>query len=219
MEEALAMARMAVEAGTRVIVATPHWDASAAAPSREFLEERVAQLQQAIDDAGIHLRIIPGAEVALTPSLLTVAKGRPLPHLARSDYLLVEMLPYTDWDSARTVMFDLQLRGSKILLAHPERAGPVHEKYERVHELKAAGVLLQVVASSLVGLAGNSVRAVARRLLRDNLADVLASDAHDSRIAPPVLSRVRETVTHLAGGDAFERLTVVGPTEVLGKID
>lgn len=215
LEESVEMARVAAADGIKVIVATPHWNPGENAPAPALIEERVAELQAAVARLGVDLRIEPGAEAALTPDLAhAVARGQ-VPALAGSRYLLVEILPYTGWDLVRRVLFELQLHGVGIVLAHPERAACIHERYDRVRELKAGGILMQVVASGLSGAVGPSARRVARRLLRDGLVDILATDAHGPRDLAPRLTPLERAVERLAGRGAFHELTVRRPSDLL----
>lgn len=216
MDEAVEMARIAATDGTRLIVATPHWQSGYAAPTGDFLEERTQELRAAVREAGVGVRIEPGAEVAITPALIEAADSGRLPTLAGGRCVLVEALPYADWDLVRHVLFELQIRSVGLVLAHPERTAAIHERYERAAELRAAGVKLQVVASSLAGQSSVAVRRVARRLVRDGLVDLLGSDAHDAGLVSPRLSRVRRVVERLGGAGTFERLTVVAPARIVG---
>ena len=216
LDEAVEMARGAAKAGTRVIVATPHWAARGPSATGDFLRRQTAALGEALAANGVDVRVEPGAEVALTPSLLETAGPDTLPTLAGSEYVLVEMPTYLDWDLARRVFFELQLRSVKIILAHPERTAALCENYERAQELRAGGIKLQVVLPSLVGQMNRFIRALARRLVRDGLADLLASDAHDAAPRSVQLARARKLVDKLGGPGTFERLTVTGPASLLG---
>ncbi len=218
-EEALEMARIAAADGVRVIVATPHWNAVNAPFSPQMVVDEAAALQERLDEEGIPVRIEPGAEIALTGELLEAVDKADLPRLAGTKWVLVEALPYLPWDVMRRLLFELQLRGLRIVLAHPERAEPILENPDRAAELSSSGVKLQVVASDLERRWGNSVVRVARRLIKDGLADLLASDAHDAKLAAPRLSRVKRMVDKLGGPGTFERLTEQGPAAILNSRD
>lgn len=210
------MARIAARDGVAVIVATPHWNAASNSLSFEEIAERVRLLQDRLDSESIPVAVRPGAEVALVPELVDAAENGRLPRLGGSQFVLVEAPPYTTWEMMRHILFELQLRGVQVVLAHPERAGPVLEDYSRAEELRAGGVRLQVVAADLVRRWSNSVGRLARRLIRDGLADLLASDAHDARRQVPRLQHVRRMVDRLGGRGTFERLTRDAPAAILG---
>jgi protein-tyrosine phosphatase len=215
---ALDMARMAAADGISTIIATPHWPTSGVRYTPEQIAERVATLQQAIDEAGIKLRLLPGAELALTPAVVQVPEAE-LPTLAGTRYLLVEVLPYSDWTLCKQLMFELQVRGYKVVLAHAERATPLVEEPERAELLVGGGTILQVTVGGLLGQISLSSRGLGRRLVKAGLATILATDAHDLRKSPPKLTPARKLVTKLGGKNAFEDLTMHGPAAILRAAD
>lgn len=218
MAVALEMARVAEAEGVRAIIATPHWAATQNAPGWETLTQRTSVLQAAVDEAGLNLRLYPGAELALTTTLLDAAATGPLPCLAGTRYILVEVPAYADWEMARRIIFELQLRGYRIVLAHPERISALVEVPERARELTAGGVVLQVTTPGLLSRFSRDATRLARWLVAQGLADLLATDAHSPRTDPPRLSKARKLVTRLAGPKAFERLTSATPAEILATI-
>ena len=217
MDEAVAMARIAAADGIKVIVATPHWNVLAAPPDPADIRQRVQELQERLDAEGIGVRILPGAEIALIPDLVEAADELELPRLGDSEFILVEALPYLTWEAMRHLIFELQIRGHHIVLAHPERATPILEDYSRVEHLHSAGVRLQVVATAFARRWGNSVARVARRLVKERLADLLASDAHNAQQQPPKLTSAQRLVERLGGRDMFQALTQKGPAEILNS--
>jgi protein-tyrosine phosphatase len=214
---ALDMARMAAADGITRMIATPHWPTSGVRHHPEQIAERVATLQQAIDEAGIQLKLFPGAELALTPAVLQVPEAE-LPTLAGTRYVLVEILPYSDWTLCKQIMFELQVRGHKVVLAHAERATPLVEEPERAELLVGGGTLLQVTVGGLMGQISSSAKGLGRRLVKAGLATILATDAHDLRKSPPKLTPARKLVTKLGGKTAFEKLTVNGPSTILQAV-
>ena len=101
-------------------------------------------------------------------------------------------------------MLDLLTRGHRVLLAHPERSPSFQRDPARLARLVEAGVLVQVTAGSLTGGFGSKVRGFTGDLLRDGLAHVVASDAHDAvrpaaspASAVPGLDGLREWMTEL----------------------
>lgn len=215
---AIEMARVAAADGIHAIIATPHWAAGQKAPDWRTLTQHTAALQAAVHQAGLNLRLYPGAEVALTGALLDAAATGSLPCLAGTRYILVEAPVYGDWQMARRAIFELQLRGYRIVLAHPERIPALVEVPERARELTAGGVVLQVTTVGLLGRLSRDAARLARWLVAEGLAGLLATDAHDPRRDPPKLSSARKLVARLAGPQAFDRLTSATPAEILAFI-
>src|SRR5437588_9368643 len=69
LEGSLAMAWAAVDAGTGTIAATPHLRTDFPDVHVEELTERCEQMRRALEQAGLPLRIVEGAEVSLSWAL------------------------------------------------------------------------------------------------------------------------------------------------------
>jgi protein-tyrosine phosphatase len=187
-DESLALARAAAGAGTHTIVATPHvsWDHR---NSADTIARLVAQLNSALRAEGVPIAIETGAEIAMTrvgdidtPELRRLTVG------GRGEWLLIEP-PFTPVASGLDgVIADLQQRGFRVLLAHPERSAALHRDRGMLERLVATGVLGSLTAGSLDGKFGSSVRRFSLELVRDELVHNVASDAHDEVKRPPTIS-------------------------------
>ena len=76
------------------------------------------------------------------------------------------------------ILFQLQLKGYKPVLAHPERYNAYHTKYNEFQKLKRAGCLFKLNLLSLTKHYGLGVQKTAEKLLKDNLYDFVGTDAH-----------------------------------------
>jgi protein-tyrosine phosphatase len=182
----VAMGRAAVAGGVEEIVATPHISGSYPNDPLSF-GERVAQVQQALDDAGIALRVHSGAEIS--HAMLHDLSGEALAActLGGGDYLLLEPplngpVPFID-----RMVTDLQRKGFKILLAHPERIAAFQRRPEVVEGLVGQGCLTSVTAGSAAGQFGGTVKRFTQELFARGLVHNLASDAHDAEWRSPSL--------------------------------
>jgi protein-tyrosine phosphatase len=195
MEGSLELARAAVDAGTRTILATPHInDDAGIEPAR--IAAGIDELRSALADAAIPLEVLPGGEIAIWR--LIDLDEETLRALALGDgpYLLVESPFSPVVGDFEPMVLDLHARGHRVLLAHPERCPAFQRDPMRLERLVTAGVLVQVTAGSMAGAFGSTVRRFTAGLLRDGLVHVVASDAHDPVRRPPGLT---------AGFPALER--------------
>ena len=89
LEEAVELARAAVDAGTRVLAATSHVSHMFATDPRVF-PARLAEVREALRDAGVGLEVVPGGELA--PSRVADLDDEALRELSLGGgpYLLVE---------------------------------------------------------------------------------------------------------------------------------
>jgi len=193
LDDALALARAAVAAGTTTVVATPHVSRSYPANTAASIAEQVTALQGALAGASIPLRVLRGAEVAVTHAVNLSDEELSALRLGTGPYLLVEC-PLTPTGAGFELLLESLLdRGHRILLAHPERCRAFQRDNELLARLVARGALAQITAGSLSGHAGRTVREVAHGLVREGLAHVVASDAHSvDRRPPSLLSEVEQ---------------------------
>jgi protein-tyrosine phosphatase len=199
--QSLQMARMAVEDGIRIMVATPHLfkgrtiDLSQV-NDKEIILQLVTQLRRKLSEEQIPLEIIPGCDFPLTfESLKLLDDGRVLTINDANRYLLLE-LPDTSLPPAiEEICFHLQSRGITPIITHPERHLIMQETPYKLKRLVDLGCLVQMTGSSLTGWFGRRVKQISRQLVKLGYVHLLATDAHDPKERPPLL---REAVTELS---------------------
>jgi protein-tyrosine phosphatase len=186
-EDSLTLARAAAAAGTRTLVATPHVSWEYPNGSAE-IARLVDELNGRLRTDGVALDVVRGGEIAMTRagdiraeelSRLTLGGGR---------WLLIEP-PFTPTaDGLDLLIGDLQSRGYRVVLAHPERCPSFHSDRSMLERLIDSGVLGSLTAGSLDGRFGGLVRRFALELVRDGLVHNVASDAHDPLRRPPTIA-------------------------------
>lgn len=96
-------------------------------------------------------------------------------------YLLIEMSYLSETPDIEQVIFDLQVKGYQVVLAHPERYNFYHAHTARYQRLKEMGCLFQLNLLSVVGYYGKSVKAAAEHLLQQQLYDLAGTDMHHDK--------------------------------------
>jgi protein-tyrosine phosphatase len=162
------------------------------------MELRVAEVCGAAREQAIPVEVLTGGELDLAFAARLDDKELRRFGLGGNPALLLLEFPYLGWPlQLADLVFDLQLRGFRVVLAHPERNADVQLDPERLRPLVDSGVVVQLTAASFDGRLGGAPRNAARRLLDARLAHLLASDAH----APDVRS-VGLSGAARAAGDA-----------------
>lgn len=139
-EETLIMVRQLHEAGFDTLIATPHVMEGNMYLSPEEILAATEQVRECISEAGIPVKILPGAENYIFPEMAKwVCEGKLLTLGNTKKYLLVELplleIPlYTDH-----VFFELQVNGITPVLAHPERYRVLGDKPERLLDWARGG--------------------------------------------------------------------------------
>ncbi len=183
LSDSLAMARVATADGIAVVCATPHVRGDHDVHIEE-LPERRYELQRALDDAGVELRVAPGGEVSAVVADSLGERHLREVCLGEGDWVLIEPAPGPITGEFTALVERLARRGARTVVAHPERhAGPDFEAALR--ELCERGCLLQWTADFLATREAGREELVARLAL-DGLVHLLASDAHSSHAGRPL---------------------------------
>lgn len=213
-EESLAMARMAAADGVRVIVATPHVSDQYDYPAPDLIRELTGRLNGLIQQEGLGLRVLPGAEVRTSPELVEALQAGKVMTLAdRGKCVLVELPSSSQAVYAGDLFFRMQVAGYTPVIAHAERVDWLRAQPQLLREFKDRGVRLQINAESVSGAAGRGMRLQALRLAKEGLADVLGSDGHNVNSRKPLLTVAQRNLRGRRG--LFEALTETGPERLI----
>lgn len=186
LEEAVAMARMAAASGVTDIVATPHFPGRA--DSLRHLPrvvERYQTLAKAIAQAGIPVRLHPGAEILCAAETVDLAAQRKLPTIGRTDYFLTEFYFDERYDFMDEMLDSLAESGYTPVVAHPERYAAIQRDPLVLERWFRRGYVLQINKGSPLGSFGSRVQHTAHTILEAGLAHVIASDAHSAAHRTP----------------------------------
>jgi protein-tyrosine phosphatase len=196
-EVSLGMARMAVADGVRTMAATPHVNYSYAIDPATMLSA-VADLSAALAEADVPLEVLQGAEISMPRAAELADDELASFGLGGGPTLLIESPYMKGVASMEELLFDLQLRGFRVLLAHPERCPTFQDDPDRLRRMVARDAYCSVNTGSLTGAFGRRVRAFALDLLRRGLVHSISSDAHDDRgRAPGLLTGIRASEREL----------------------
>jgi protein-tyrosine phosphatase len=206
------MVRMAAEAGTTDIVATPH--ANVEFPFRpDLIEQRISDLRQA---SGNVLRIHRGCDFHLYYDNIQDALRDPGKYaINQRRYVLVEFPDLMIPNTMDEVFQRMRAAGMTPVITHPERNRLLHKRLDEIARWVESGCLVQVTAQSFLGRFGRTAKNVSEELMERRLVHFVASDAHDPKHRPPVLTEAYEYVTGKYGESLAEALFVTNPKATL----
>jgi protein-tyrosine phosphatase len=167
--------------GIKKIVLTPHvmdglWENSSIALKQRFHELQDYLTKNDFNSVELHL----AAEYMLDANFSKLLKTEKLLTI-KDSYVLVEMSYLSAPINLYEILFEIQVAGYKPILAHPERYSFYHNNYPEYRKLKDVGCLLQLNLLSLSNYYGKDVSKIAKKLLKDNLIDLVGSDTHNNR--------------------------------------
>jgi protein-tyrosine phosphatase len=218
-EEAVAMARVARDAGATTLVGTPHVDRFYSPEPDAILAAR-EELAGALAEEGVEIEILTGAEIALERLVDLDDAHLEAYALGTSRTLLVEC-PLESAAGEFTWPIRRALEGDWcVLLGHPERSPAFQRDSALLIEMVEAGARTQVTAGALAGDFGGVPRAAALSMLEANLVHVISSDAHDAGARGPDPAPGRAAfLAEWPGAEArWAWLTRVAPSAILAGL-
>ena len=206
------MCRMAARDGITHIVATPHCDGHYVY-DREHFTDMLGTLSEV---AGEWLTFTIGCDFHLSPRNLEEAMNDPRRFaIGDTQYLMIEFDHHGIPPNAGEQLLAIVSRGMVPIITHPERNGYLMKNLDVVQQFVEEGCLVQVTANALTGFWGPKSKKAAEKLVLKKLVHIVASDAHDLKLRPPVLSEARKHVAQLAGEAMAEALVNANPSAVV----
>lgn len=168
--------------GINRIIASPHVTDETFENSRETVTPALEALRQAMNRTGCTMPVGHSAEYRIDELLMrNIEQQTLMPY--PNNYLLIENSYLQEPWNLDQLIFDLQVRGIKPIMAHPERFTYYHGRRQRYHELHQAGALFQINVLSLAGYYGKPERQIAEYLIEHDLVDFCGTDLHHDKHA------------------------------------
>lgn len=211
-EISLEMLRIAAEAGTTDIVATPHSN-----PEYEYqpelIDERIRHLNEI---TGGKPRIHRGCDLHLSFDNIIGALETPAKFSINGHrYVLVECSDLHISGSMDKVLDRLLNADLVPIVTHPERNPILQKDTKKLAGWVDQGSLVQVTALSVMGGFGKRAHAVAHQLLGEGMVHVIASDAHDPVHRHPRLDEAYRAVAKGYGEDTADLLFKSNPGRII----
>lgn len=181
MDDALAMARQALDSGITHVVATPHYNYYGSATLNE-IKNAYLELTDALEYEQLPLRVQLGMEILASEDLPERLKAGKVWTYPGSRYFLVEFLPRRSVQYMERVLTGCEEAGFLPVVAHPERYSAIREDPRILHKWKERGYGIQLNRDSLFGGFGKHTAHCAWYILQQRMVNCIASDAHDPQI-------------------------------------
>ena len=119
-EESLSLIRAMKEMGYQKLITTPHIQAEFFKNTPQIIKKGLDELKIALKLANIDIEIEAAAEYLIDEGFEEKLENHELLYFG-DKYILVELSYFMPYPNLTTVIFNLQLEGYKVILAHPER--------------------------------------------------------------------------------------------------
>lgn len=211
-EVALEMCRIAEQDGITHIVATPHANHKYSYDRAQH-ERTLGKLRELAPPS---LTFSLGCDFHLSYDNVEDALNCPESYaISGTRYLLIELSDYGVPSGVSIAMERLNSIGLTLILTHPERNPFLQRRPERVLEWANGGCVVQVTASSITGFWGKAAKNVSRWLLERDAVHVIATDAHDTRQRPPLMSAARRVVADWGDNNVANALFEDNPLAIV----
>lgn len=211
-EIAVSMCQMAAADGTTHLVATPHcnyqynFDPEGNRTKLAELQAAVGEKPKLLLGCDFHLSFDNIRKLVENPRDFTI-NGMP--------YLLVEFGEFFIPEQIDRVFYEIECAGLTPILTHPERNPIFQRKPDLLHRWVTRGCLCQVTAQSYTGGFGSAPKRFAEKWLEQNWVHFFASDAHDGKHRPPLLSNCYKKIVAAHGEETADRLLNKNPEAVI----
>ena len=218
LEDALEMARLAVEDGIHTMACTPHIYPGMYMNDGPGITAARDALQQALVAQGIGLKLVVGADVHLVPGLIEGLRSGQVPTLNGSRYFLLEPSHTTPPPRFEEAVFNLVASGYTPVITHPERLMWIENHYPVFLRLIEQGAWMQVTAGALTGVFGRRAKYWGERFVGEGHTHILASDAHSTTRRKPQLGAALAVVERLLGQQEASNMVLARPQAVLDNL-
>ena len=215
-QESVACARMMAAAGYTHSFCTPHVWPHLTENTAANIPVQTGRLQEALDLAGVPLRLVPGGEINLRPDTPETAADALVSFGMLRRFVLIDLWADRLPDFFRPAVRWLQQQRVKVVLAHPERMAAVQKEPGLADHFAELGLLLQGNLQCFSDPAGSATRRTVERFLREGRYFVLGSDLHNLSSLPMRLEGLKRAVD-LVGAETVDRLTIDNPRQLLPR--
>ncbi len=188
-EQSLEMLKAEAEMGISRVILTSHVTAVTFENTRETLMDAFMKLKDAVADAGIDMELYLSAEYRMDEYF---DKEYAADHLIPmpGNHILLENSFQQELMNLDDLLFDMQVKGYRTILAHPERYTYYSRRRKRYEQLHNAGARFQVNILSFTGYFGEEARDSALWFVRNGMIDYLGSDMHNVKHAHIIMDYI-----------------------------
>lgn len=177
-DEAIQVIRKIQQLGYRKIITTPHVMSDTFRNTPENIKTLELHIQNTLAENNINITFQAAAEYLIDDNFNTILAEKKILSFG-NNYVLIELPFFTTPANLKTILFDLQISGFNIILAHPERYAYWHNNINEYIDLKDRGILFQINLLSISGHYQQSAKQMAEKLIDEDMIDFIGSDTHN----------------------------------------
>lgn len=214
-EESARMLKKAKEQGVDVIFLTPHLRHGMFPYRKEDVDKNFASLKELASMLGVEIFL--GTEYHVNSEIVENFKSGRCHTLGGSRYILTEYSHASEFDYMMKMTREVVSAGYIPIIVHVERYECLTEDINLIYDLSEAGALIQNNADAVLGIEGRRVKKFCKKLLKEGLTDIIASDSHGVENRACNLGKCYEYIVKKYGKDYADNLFINNPAKIYEK--
>ena len=220
-EESIETIKNMKKIGFNSIVLTPHYIEDSSFKANNNLKlQKLEILKEEVLKNNIDVNLFLGNEIFINESINELIINKEIRSINNTRYILIE-LPFNNQIlNLDDYLYELKLKGYKIIIAHPERYTYFKDNYEEARKLYDSGVLFQVNYGSIIGQYGSSSLKLVKKLLKDDMVDFISTDIHKpSSSLFDKFDDIKHKIIKIIGEDKFKDISYNNILKVINDED
>lgn len=214
-EETFNILKEAQEAGFTDVILTSHFLLNYYETDAQELIFWKDKLQEVLDQRGPNIKLHSGMEIYISNQMEELMQKNKLLTLANSRYMLIELPIASNVKYFDYVVYYLEAKGIKPIIAHPERYKCVQKDPDIVEEYIEKGCLIQCNYGSIVNLYGREAEKTIKTLLKRNQVHFLGSDVHRENGTYLIILDAIKKIRKIIGENKINEITTINPKKIL----
>ena len=214
-EETFNILKEAQEAGFTDVILTSHFLLNYYETNAQELIFWKEKLQEVLKKQGTKINLHSGMEIYITNQMEELLENKKILTLANSRYMLIELPLATNVKYFDYVVYYLEAKGIKPIIAHPERYKCVQKDPDIVEEYIEKGCLIQCNYGSIVNLYGREAEKTIKTLLKKNQVHFLGSDVHRENGTYLIILDAVKKIRKIIGENKINEITTINPKKIL----
>lgn len=214
-EETFNILKEAQEAGFTDVILTSHFLLNYYETNAQELIFWKEKLQEVLKKQGTKINLHSGMEIYITNQMEELLENKKILTLANSRYMLIELPLATNVKYFDYVVYYLEAKGIKPIIAHPERYKCVQKDPDIVEEYIEKGCLIQCNYGSIVNLYGREAEKTIKTLLKKNQVHFLGSDVHRGNGTYLIILDAIKKIRKIIGENKINEITTINPKKIL----
>ena len=211
LEDSVNLIKESIKLGITDIVFTPHFEPI---PNRMIpninINESFNAFKKHLEDENLNINIYLGNEITINDNLIKDLKNSKCLSINGSKYILLELDFFAAEEEIGELIYELELAGYSVIIAHAERY--MYADYKYIEMLVREGALIQINATSII-TKHPFLRKFIMKLIKNNLVHFVSSDVHFGR--ENKMLEAYQMVAKKFNKDIANKLFIENPRKVL----